>query len=82
MLDPPAARSSPPTDQAKAKSLTLDDEKECGRPLGVKWRGGKLYILDAYHGLFELDVASGVHVGKHLVRTYLSLAYVQPPSPR
>lgn len=51
--------------QAKNKRLTLQDERECGRPLGVRWRAGKLYILDAYHGLFELDVAKGS--AKHLV---------------
>lgn len=47
----------------------MDDEKKCGRPLGVKWRQGKLYILDAYHGLFELDVTNGGR-GKHLVCTF------------
>lgn len=66
-------RSLVSSDQAKEKKLSLEDEKKCGRPLGVKWRGGKLYILDAYHGLFELDVANGVHVGKHLVRTFVLL---------
>lgn len=57
------AKKAKPTDrstaQAKAKGLTLEDEKECGRPLGVRWHDGKLYILDAYHGLFELDVKTG-----------------------
>lgn len=55
--------------QAKEKKLTPEDERECGRPLGVKWRRGKLYILDAYHGLFELDVAKGGHA-KHLARGF------------
>ncbi|CAM9476153.1 unnamed protein product [Scytosiphon promiscuus] len=53
-------------DKAKAKQLTVEDEKKCGRPLGVKIRAGKLYILDAYHGLFELDLAEGGR-GKHLI---------------
>ncbi|CAN0332173.1 unnamed protein product [Pylaiella littoralis] len=54
--------------KARAKELTLEDEKECGRPLGVKWRDGKLYVLDAYHGLFELDVTKGGR-GKHLINS-------------
>lgn len=58
-----------PTAQAKAKALTLKDEKECGRPLGIRWRAGKLYILDAYHGLFELDVKKGGGA-RHVVSFY------------
>lgn len=46
----------------------MEDEKRCGRPLGVKWRNGKLYILDAYHGLFELVFAKRGARAKHLVR--------------
>lgn len=57
------------TAQAKEKRLTLEDEIECGRPLGVKWHSGKLYILDAYHGLFELDVAK--ERAEHMVRSRL-----------
>lgn len=67
-LPPPFISVS--SDQAKTKKLTLEDEKRCGRPLGVKFRNGRLYVLDAYHGLFELDVAGGVVGGaKHLVCT-------------
>ncbi|CAM9136998.1 unnamed protein product [Phaeothamnion confervicola] len=33
-------------------------ERSCGRPLGLRWSGKNLYILDAYHGLFALDPAT------------------------
>ena len=51
--------------KARNKEITVEDEKKCGRPLDVRWHAGKLYILDAYHGLFELDVKAGR--AKHLV---------------
>lgn len=65
------------TTQAKANNLTLDDEIECGRPLGVRWRDGKLYILDAYHGLFELDVKKGGSA-RHLVSFHVSSSTIFP----
>ncbi|CAM9657407.1 unnamed protein product, partial [Ectocarpus sp. 6 AP-2014] len=60
-------------EKAKARSLTAEDEKRCGRPLGVKWRNGKLYILDAYHGLFELEFAKGGARAKHLINSLTDL---------
>ena len=53
--------------EAKAKRLAwnVTAERLCGRPLGTRMisdsRGKKnsvLYILDAYHGLFEIDLKS------------------------
>ncbi|XP_041469519.1 adipocyte plasma membrane-associated protein-like [Lytechinus variegatus] len=34
---------------------TREDEMKCGRPLGIKFIGDKLYMIDAYYGLFEID---------------------------
>nr|XP_054759511.1 adipocyte plasma membrane-associated protein-like [Lytechinus pictus] len=34
---------------------TREDEIKCGRPLGIKFIGDKLYMIDAYYGLFEID---------------------------
>lgn len=52
--------------KARKKKLTLEDELTCGRPLGLRWFKGKLYVLDAYHGLFELDMAKDARA-THLV---------------
>ena len=31
-------------------------EKTCGRPLGIRLSGNTLFFVDAYHGLFSLDL--------------------------
>lgn len=54
--------------EAKAKRLAwnVTAEKLCGRPLGSRIIADRknahpiLYILDAYHGLFEIDLKSNV----------------------
>lgn len=64
---------SPHFRQASKKALTLEDEKQCGRPLGVRWRPGELlYVMDAYHGVFVLDMKNGGRA-KHLVRCFCAL---------
>lgn len=35
---------------------TREDEMKCGRPLGIRFIDDKLYMMDAYYGLFEVDV--------------------------
>lgn len=36
------------------------EEHICGRPLGMKFhKNGLLYVIDAYHGLFTVDVKTG-----------------------
>jgi hypothetical protein len=42
-------------------------ESECGRPLGLRLtKNNNLYVVDAYHGIFRVDVATG-NV-EHIVR--------------
>lgn len=41
---------------------TFKSFPKCGRPLGVRFRKlyrNKLFIADAYHGLYELDIITG-----------------------
>lgn len=33
------------------------EEEKCGRPLGLKFdKNGKLFVIDAYYGIFKVDV--------------------------
>jgi len=35
-------------------------EHKCGRPLGLKFdKKGNLYVMDAYYGIFKVNVATG-----------------------
>lgn len=48
---------------------SFDDEPTCGRPLGLRFdTNGKLVVIDAYLGLYSLDVDTGIG--------YRSLHYV------
>eukprot|EP00596_Hydrurales_sp_CCMP1899_P007075 CAMPEP_0119039350 /NCGR_PEP_ID=MMETSP1177-20130426/8767_1 /TAXON_ID=2985 /ORGANISM="Ochromonas sp, Strain CCMP1899" /LENGTH=382 /DNA_ID=CAMNT_0007003081 /DNA_START=237 /DNA_END=1382 /DNA_ORIENTATION=+ len=53
--------------EARAHRLAWnpEGEKSCGRPLGMRILDNKLYILDAYHGLFSLDLLS--NTAEHLI---------------
>ena len=42
-------------------------EKKCGRPLGIRISKNTLFFVDAYHGLFSLDLRSDGGVVSHLV---------------
>lgn len=35
---------------------TREDEMRCGRPLGVRFVGDKLMVMDSYFGLYEVDL--------------------------
>lgn len=36
------------------------EEEKCGRPLGLKFdKQGRLYVVDAYYGVFKVDVKTG-----------------------
>ncbi|KAK0088374.1 hypothetical protein PV325_012272 [Microctonus aethiopoides] len=36
------------------------EEEKCGRPLGLKFdKQGRLYVVDAYYGVFKVDVETG-----------------------
>lgn len=36
------------------------EESKCGRPLGLVFdTAGNLYVADAYHGIFKVDVTNG-----------------------
>jgi hypothetical protein len=36
------------------------DEQNCGRPLGMQFdRHGMLYVVDAYYGIYKVNVNSG-----------------------
>lgn len=38
------------------------EEHICGRPLGMRFdKAGRLYVIDAYLGLFLVDVKTGNH---------------------
>ncbi|XP_071511647.1 adipocyte plasma membrane-associated protein-like [Diadema antillarum] len=37
---------------------TRERETKCGRPLGIKFIDDKLYMMDAYFGLFEIDITN------------------------
>ena len=38
----------------------FEDEEHCGRPLGMRFdKDGYLVVLDAYLGLFKVNVATG-----------------------
>lgn len=43
-------------------------ESECGRPLGLRFakNSNRLYVVDAYHGIFRVNVATGKV--EHIVR--------------
>jgi len=57
--------------EALAHRLAWNKEQErtCGRPLGIRFvkigDKGSLYIFDAYHGLFQLDLAT--NIAKHII---------------
>ncbi len=34
-------------------------EKNCGRPLGLRVRDGYIYVVDAYLGLFKVNIKTG-----------------------
>ncbi|CAM9159565.1 unnamed protein product [Discosporangium mesarthrocarpum] len=53
---------------ARTMEISVIEEFACGRPLGLRLWGKKLYVLDAYHGLFELDLVAGGHT-THLMDT-------------
>lgn len=40
--------------------VDLQHHASCGRPLGLRLRGEFLYVTDAYHGLFKVNVHTGV----------------------
>ena len=35
------------------------NEKNCGRPLGIRYSNGNLFVVDAYLGLFKIDARTG-----------------------
>lgn len=42
------------------KKAGQHEENICGRPLGMEFgKDGFLYVADAYHGLFRIDVKTG-----------------------
>ena len=37
-----------------------EDEPECGRPVSMRMsKDGQLYVIDAYHGLFRVNILTG-----------------------
>ena len=34
----------------------ISNEKNCGRPLGIRVKSGIIYVVDAYLGLFKVSV--------------------------
>eukprot|EP00611_Tribonema_gayanum_P020433 TRINITY_DN372_c1_g1_i1.p1 TRINITY_DN372_c1_g1~~TRINITY_DN372_c1_g1_i1.p1 ORF type:complete len:497 (-),score=188.54 TRINITY_DN372_c1_g1_i1:636-2126(-) len=53
--------------RARNRGASEDTERRCGRPLGLQFvaSNATLYVLDAYHGLFALDV-SAQHAARQL----------------
>lgn len=50
----------------------LYEEAICGRPLGMHFdKDGRLYVADAYYGLFKVDIKTGWWVTKMLFYTVL-----------
>lgn len=39
---------------------TIGEEERCGRPLAVRFIDEKLYVMDAFFGLYQLDIKGGV----------------------
>ena len=37
----------------------IENEKTCGRPLGIRIKDGYLYAVDAYLGIFRTDLETG-----------------------
>lgn len=60
-------------DEAKSKRLSYKPlvEYKCGRPLGLRLKKIKqkllLYILDAYHGLFIVDISDRSRKVEHII---------------
>lgn len=37
------------------------EEEKCGRPLGIAFdQQGKMYVADAYYGIFKVDPNTGI----------------------
>lgn len=39
---------------------TMGEEERCGRPLAVRFIDEKLYVMDAFFGLYQLDITGGM----------------------
>lgn len=66
---------------SKRLSANVTGERTCGRPLGLRLRrDSTLYILDAYHGLFELDLTT--LKATHLVTPTTPISVPAIPTPR
>eukprot|EP00057_Strongylocentrotus_purpuratus_P014632 XP_011669106.1 PREDICTED: adipocyte plasma membrane-associated protein [Strongylocentrotus purpuratus] len=39
---------------------TMGEEERCGRPLAVRFIDEKLYVMDAFFGLYQLDITGGI----------------------
>ncbi|XP_030840953.1 adipocyte plasma membrane-associated protein [Strongylocentrotus purpuratus] len=50
---------------------TMGEEERCGRPLAVRFIDEKLYVMDAFFGLYQLDITGG-NLPKQLVSTKTS----------
>ncbi len=37
----------------------LANERTCGRPLGMRVKNGFIYVVDAYFGLFKINIKTG-----------------------
>jgi hypothetical protein len=53
--------------RAQAAAKNTSAEEACGRPLGIRVRNGTLYVADAYHGVFSLQL-DGDEPARWLVR--------------
>jgi sugar lactone lactonase YvrE len=56
------AQIGPETNESLCNDFGSDQSNShaaCGRPMGVRLRGDYLYIADAYHGLFKLNILTG-----------------------
>ncbi|KAG5179032.1 hypothetical protein JKP88DRAFT_201232 [Tribonema minus] len=61
--------------RARNRGASEDTERRCGRPLGLQFvaSNATLYVLDAYHGLFALDVSA-----RHAARQLFDAASTVP----
>ena len=69
--------------EARMGRLAWDKAKEriCGRPLGLRLRRVRgatlLYVLDAYHGLFSIDMSDRSRTVRHLISASTSITLPQ-----